>query len=135
MYTGLTDSTSGEPSASYSRRIVNDAGRTMNTLSVLNSAMSYWKRSWKRSVLSNSAERNPSCIRISSTANAMPATATSRRSGLCHSCSHPSGTVGEKPRSMSAADFDFDLEIGQVRDRRAVVELDLHLHDAPVLPC
>jgi len=54
----------------------------MNTLSGLNSAMSYRNRSWKRSVLSNSAARKPSCIMISSTANAMPATATASRIGL-----------------------------------------------------
>src|SRR5512139_3650941 len=134
MYTGLTAATSGEQSASYSRRIVNTAGRTMKTLSGLNNAMSYRKRSWKRNVLSNSADRNPSCIRISMTANEMPATATSSRNGRCASCIQPSGSGScQRLRVGSAANLDFHLQVREVGRSATVVQLDLDLDDTCVL--
>src|SRR5688572_22637247 len=92
---------------------------------------------------------------ISSTANPMPATATSSLMGLCRSCSQPSGILttrspansrrnGGRSSAMphgswethgrrSRMDDDFDLEVGESDDGLRIVEQDLDFHDASVL--
>src|SRR5262245_33429021 len=70
------------------------------------------------------------------TANAMPASATANRPFRCQSWSHPSG-MGWKNRMLRAArgqNQHLDLDEGEPSDRGALVEPDLDLDDARVLP-
>src|SRR5262249_26037474 len=90
--------------------------------------------------LSYSASLNPSCIRTSMAANAMPATAARSRSRSDVSCSHAMGTrrdMGPRlsPDRFRLAGDDGHLAVNQAGGATVVVESNLRFHNARIGEC